>query len=530
MSDRIAVMSRGQRRADRHAGGDLRRPGERLRRRLHRVGQPAARHARVGRRRRCAGRARQRRRRRRPAADRRRDRRPGHRDAAAGAARARQRRPPTAVTGSSSRTSSTRAPSAALIVDLTDGTEVVATVDADGETTGDPHRVTRSPSTGTPTRRTCCAGGPPSSAPTTTDVDEVQAALDGIEAVPDGGAARRGRAAARAQLRPAGADRRWRRGRRGRRGRRRARRRPAAAEATTRGRGDGGTGGGGVGTGDSEVRILNWQAYIDPTEDGTHGDGRPLPGRHGHRRRLQRGLQRQQRGVPARSSPRSSARAVSSTSTSSARRTGWRPGCRTLAGSTRCPLDRIPNSVNLEDRFLNQPWDFQARVQPAVAGRDHRHRLQPGADRTRADAASTDLFDPEFNGQGGDAHRDARHRRARHARDGHSTPAVVDETGAMRGARHDRRRPRRTDRSGRSPATTTSAACESGDFVACVAWSGDVVQLQYDRPDMQFVIPDEGGISWYDTMVIPKGAPNAFAAADWMNFVYDPVQAAQLTY
>ena len=36
-------------------------------------------------------------------------------------------------------------------------------------------------------------------------------------------------------------------------------------------------------------------------------------------------------------------------------------------------------------------------------------------------------------------------------------------------------------------------------------------------------------MSWYDTMVIPKGAPNAFAAADWMNFVYDPVQAAQLT-
>ena len=71
---------------------------------------------------------------------------------------------------------------------------------------------------------------------------------------------------------------------------------------------------------------------------------------------------------------------------------------------------------------------------------------------------------------------------------------------------------------------------ESGDFVACVAWSGDVVQLQYDRPDIQFVIPEEGGMSWYDTMVIPKGAPNGFAAADWMNFVYDPVQAAQLTY
>jgi spermidine/putrescine transport system substrate-binding protein len=30
-------------------------------------------------------------------------------------------------------------------------------------------------------------------------------------------------------------------------------------------------------------------------------------------------------------------------------------------------------------------------------------------------------------------------------------------------------------------------------------------------------------------MVIPRGAPNAIAAAEWMNFVYDPVQAAQIT-
>jgi spermidine/putrescine transport system substrate-binding protein len=71
---------------------------------------------------------------------------------------------------------------------------------------------------------------------------------------------------------------------------------------------------------------------------------------------------------------------------------------------------------------------------------------------------------------------------------------------------------------------------ESGDFVACVAWSGDVVQLQYSRPDIQFVVPEEGGMSWYDTMIIPKYAANGVAAADWMNFVYDPVQAAQITY
>ena len=36
-------------------------------------------------------------------------------------------------------------------------------------------------------------------------------------------------------------------------------------------------------------------------------------------------------------------------------------------------------------------------------------------------------------------------------------------------------------------------------------------------------------MSWFDTMVIPIGAANGVAAAQWMNFVYDPVNAARIT-
>jgi spermidine/putrescine transport system substrate-binding protein len=43
------------------------------------------------------------------------------------------------------------------------------------------------------------------------------------------------------------------------------------------------------------------------------------------------------------------------------------------------------------------------------------------------------------------------------------------------------------------------------------------------------VIPQEGGMRWADTMVMPKGAENRSAAAQFMNFVYDPVEQAQLT-
>jgi spermidine/putrescine transport system substrate-binding protein len=55
------------------------------------------------------------------------------------------------------------------------------------------------------------------------------------------------------------------------------------------------------------------------------------------------------------------------------------------------------------------------------------------------------------------------------------------------------------------------------------------VQLQATRPDIQFVIPDEGAIQWFDTMVIPRGAGNMAAAGKWMNFVYEPSNAALIT-
>lgn len=34
---------------------------------------------------------------------------------------------------------------------------------------------------------------------------------------------------------------------------------------------------------------------------------------------------------------------------------------------------------------------------------------------------------------------------------------------------------------------------------------------------------------WFDSMIIPLGATNVAAAGDWMNFVYDPANAARIT-
>jgi spermidine/putrescine transport system substrate-binding protein len=66
-----------------------------------------------------------------------------------------------------------------------------------------------------------------------------------------------------------------------------------------------------------------------------------------------------------------------------------------------------------------------------------------------------------------------------------------------------------------------------GDLKACVAWSGDIVQLQADNPKLKWGIPTEGGMIWTDNMIIPKGG-DVYTASVYMNYVYDPEVAAKL--
>jgi len=68
----------------------------------------------------------------------------------------------------------------------------------------------------------------------------------------------------------------------------------------------------------------------------------------------------------------------------------------------------------------------------------------------------------------------------------------------------------------------------AGNMSACVAWSGDVAQLALEQPTLRFVVPRSGGLLWADLMVMPRGARHRREAAAWMNFVYDPPQAARI--
>jgi spermidine/putrescine transport system substrate-binding protein len=71
-------------------------------------------------------------------------------------------------------------------------------------------------------------------------------------------------------------------------------------------------------------------------------------------------------------------------------------------------------------------------------------------------------------------------------------------------------------------------ALNKGDLVACEAWSGDVLAMQADNPDIKFVTPTEGLALWSDNMMVPNKAAHKANAEKLMNYYYDPEIAARL--
>jgi spermidine/putrescine transport system substrate-binding protein len=138
-----------------------------------------------------------------------------------------------------------------------------------------------------------------------------------------------------------------------------------------------------------------------------------------------------------------------------------------------------------------------------------------------------DLFDPAFKGKVGmftemrDSMSFALLKNGIHPQD--ATPEDVDAAAAALLKQRDDGIVR--DYYGNSYAD----ALLREDLWITMAWSGDVFQLQLDKPDLKFVVPDEGAILWVDNMAIPKGAEHPVDAHMFMDYVYQPEVAAQIT-
>jgi len=208
--------------------------------------------------------------------------------------------------------------------------------------------------------------------------------------------------------------------------------------------------------------------------------------------------------------------------------TSWLAGRLIALGWVdKLPLDQVPNAANLRPDLVKPAWDptgeYSLPWQTGITG------IAYNLDAAGRELKSVDdLFDPAFKGKIGmlTEMRDTVGLILLSLGIDPSTVTSFDEAAEA----FDKLAAAKAD--GQIRAFTGNDYLDdlsTGNFAACIGWSGDVVQLSLDNPAVKFVIPDDGGISWADTMVMPKGAENRDAVAKWMDFVYDPVQAAQLT-
>src|SRR5690606_29500086 len=69
----------------------------------------------------------------------------------------------------------------------------------------------------------------------------------------------------------------------------------------------------------------------------------------------------------------------------------------------------------------------------------------------------------------------------------------------------------------------------SGDAVVAHNYSGDVLSVAQEVPEVRYVIPREGSVVWTDNLAIPRGAPHPRLAHAFVNFVLDAEVGARLS-
>jgi spermidine/putrescine transport system substrate-binding protein len=198
-----------------------------------------------------------------------------------------------------------------------------------------------------------------------------------------------------------------------------------------------------------------------------------------------------------------------------------------LGWAQKINMANIPNSKNLRDDLANPSWDakneYQMPWQTGIAG------IAYNAKTTGRELKSVaDLFDPAFKGKIGMLTEMRDTLGLVLMSEGKSLDSIKTFDDAA--SAFDKIEKAKND--GQIRAFTGNDYTDdlsSGNFAACVAWSGDVLQLSKDNPDVKFYVPEEGGTSWYDTMLWVAGSENGSAVEKWMDYVYDPVNAARIT-
>jgi spermidine/putrescine transport system substrate-binding protein len=207
--------------------------------------------------------------------------------------------------------------------------------------------------------------------------------------------------------------------------------------------------------------------------------------------------------------------------------TNWRAAQMIEAGwAEPLPIEVIPNHVNLDPAYLTNSWDRGSRYQMPWQAGITGIAYDPGL-TDRPITSVEDLFHPDLAGRVGfiGEMRETVGLVMLANGDDPSRPTVGGAEAALE-------RVTEAVTSGQVGAITFDEFADlldRGELAAAMAWSGDTAALRADRSDIEFVIPEEGGVRWFDTMVIPAGSRNVEAAGRFMDHVYDPANAAVIT-
>jgi len=68
----------------------------------------------------------------------------------------------------------------------------------------------------------------------------------------------------------------------------------------------------------------------------------------------------------------------------------------------------------------------------------------------------------------------------------------------------------------------------SGDAWLAHGWSGEISTARRENPHVRYIMPQEGGVIFVDTLAIPRTAPHKDLAHAFMNFVLEPEVSADI--
>ncbi len=191
------------------------------------------------------------------------------------------------------------------------------------------------------------------------------------------------------------------------------------------------------------------------------------------------------------------------------------------------PIDKknVPNATNLVDNLKSINYDpernFSMPWQSGAIG------LGYNIKKTGRELKSTkDLFDPKFKGRVTMLQEPYDSANQVLLGDGiDASKATIDQ---ILGAIEKIDKANQDGQFRRFTGNDYTTDLAKGNVWVSLAYSGDLIQLQSDNPDLRFAYPEEGSMLFTDNMMMPAKVEHPYAAETMMNYVYEPEVAAKI--